>query len=211
MASVVPVVLAFGIAFTVLEAGPAYFSCRSLFVIGASLGWGFSAILTYALTRNCVQSRLATGQYLWRVVLVKDFLVATPILVLIVATSCGYWDTCYCWCGGPVSGDNALCPLNPTKTFNFNDGKWYPATVAVGLGLKVMIFLCVLGLGRDGFMAMGLRFASFDWLIGLWRKTPKIHRSPLRSEFEASDGSGTFEISRLDERKKGAEVNCVQV
>jgi hypothetical protein len=56
------------------------------------------------LTRNCIQSRLATGKYPWRVVLIKDFLVATPILVLIVLTSCGYWNTCYCWCGGPVSG-----------------------------------------------------------------------------------------------------------
>jgi hypothetical protein len=176
MASVLPVVLAFGIGFAVLQAGPTHFSCRSLFVIGASAGWGFSTILTYLLTRNCVQSRLATGTYLWRVVLIKDFLVATPILVLIVLTSCGYWNTCYCWCGGPVSGENAVCPLNPTNVFSFNDKKWYPAIVAIGLGFQVLIFLSVLGLERHGFMTMGHGFAFFDWSMPLWRKMAKIHR-----------------------------------
>ncbi|KAE9371430.1 hypothetical protein N431DRAFT_508066 [Stipitochalara longipes BDJ] len=210
--SVVPVVLALGTAFAVLQAGPTHFSCRSLFVIGASACWGFSAVLTYVLSRKYVQSRLATEKYLWRVVLIKDFLVATPILVLIVVTSCGYWNTCYCWCGGSVYGENALCPLNPTNVFSFNDGKWYPAIVAIGLGLQVMIFLSVLWLERHGFMTMGLHFASSDWPVSLWKKIARVHQSPLSSEIKVSMGSEGIELFRYDERnKEGAEVSCHQV
>ena len=52
--SILPVMIAFGTAFTVLQAGPTFFSCRSIFVIVASGFWVLSVVLTYVLSRDCV-------------------------------------------------------------------------------------------------------------------------------------------------------------
>ena len=166
--SALPVVIAFGTSFTVLEAGPTYFSCRSLFVIGASAYWGLSALLTYTFSRKAVQSCFSSGKHLWCVILVKDFLVAAPILGLIVASSCGYWNTCYCWGGGPVHGDNTKVPLNPTNIFNFNNGEFYPAIVGTGLGFQLIVFLVMLGFGWNGLRALGLRLPLLNWMTSWW-------------------------------------------
>ena len=156
--SVLPVLVAYFTALAVLEAGPTEFSCRSFFVIGALGYWIFSALLTYALSLHWVQSRFASGKYLWYIILIKDFLVAVPILGLIVATSCGYWNTCYCWGGGPMHRNQAdiQIQLNSTSIFNFNDGKFYPAVVGTGLGMQVVVFMIMLEFGWLGFTTMNL-------------------------------------------------------
>jgi hypothetical protein len=156
--SILPVLVAFFTAFDVLEAGPTRYSCRSIFVLCAFFGWIISAILTYVLYHKSVQSHLASGKYLWYIILIKDLLVAGPILGLIVATSCGYWNTCYCWGGGPTSRNIAdiQIQLNSTNVFNFNDDKFYPAVVGTGLGLQVIVFLIMLDFGWVGFRTMSL-------------------------------------------------------
>jgi hypothetical protein len=156
--SVLPVLVAYGTALAVLEAGPTKFSCRSIFVTDTLGYWIFSALLTYALSLDWVQSRFASGKYLWYIILVKDFLVAVPILGLIVATSCGYWNTCYCWGGGPMHRNQAdiQVQLNSTNIFNSNDGKFYPAVVGTGLGMQVIVFIIMLEFGWLGFTTMSL-------------------------------------------------------
>ena len=158
--SILPVLVAFLTAFGVLEAGPTMFSCRSIFVCCAFAGWIISAVLTYALCHKLVQPHLASCKYLWYIILIKDLLVAVPILGLIVATSCGYWNTCYCWGGGPSpryrNTADIRIQLNSTNVFNFNDDKLYPAVVGAGLGLQVIAFLIMLGYGWVGFRMMNL-------------------------------------------------------
>jgi hypothetical protein len=148
--SVLPVAIAFGTAFAVLETGPTYFSCRHLLVIFAFVFWTFSTVLSYTLPRV----NFANGKYLWYIILIKDFLFAAPILGLIVASSCGYWNTCACWGGAFVHGDKTQIQLNPTSVFNWNDYVEYPAMVATGITLQICIFLVMLVIGWDGFWAL---------------------------------------------------------
>lgn len=44
-----------------------------------------------------------------------------------------------------MHGDQAQIQLNSTSVFNFNDDKYYPTAVGIGLGLQVVIFLVMLG------------------------------------------------------------------
>lgn len=213
--SLLPVGIAFGTAFTVLEAGPTKFSCRSIFVVGASSYWILSAVLTYTLSRKAVQSRFATGKCLWTIVLIKDFVVAGPILGLIVASSCGYWNTCYCWGGGPVHGDNTTVSLNPTNIFNFNDDKFYPAILGTGLGLQVVVFSIMLALGWNGFRAMGVRLPLPNWMTSWWwerRIVEGSHR--LAPVTEVEDQRELRELSCMDvmgENKGQTEIIYQQV
>ena len=107
-----------------------------------------------------MQPHFASGKYLWYIILIKDLLVAGPILGLIVATSSGYWNTCYCWGGGPSpkyhNTADIRIQLNSTNVFNFNDDKLYPAVVGAGLGLQVIVFLIMLDFGWVGFRMMSL-------------------------------------------------------
>jgi hypothetical protein len=213
--SVLPVVIAFGTSFTVLEAGPTYFSCRSLFVVGASAYWGLSAILTYAFSRNAAQARIATGKKLWYLVLVKDFLVAAPVLGLIVASSCGYWNTCYCWGGGPAHGDGTKVPLNPTNIFNFNNGKFYPAIVGAGLGLQLIVFLVMLGFGWHGFRTMGLRLPLPKWIVSWWWERRIVegpdHQAAGPKAQPQWENRELNCMGIMNENKGGTEINWEEV
>ena len=102
--SVLPVAIAFGTAFAVLETGPTFFSCRNLFVIFASASWIVSAILTYFLSRALLLTERSENR-LWNIVLFKDFCIGGTIVGLIIASSCGLWNTCYCWGGAFVHGE----------------------------------------------------------------------------------------------------------
>ena len=154
----------------------------------------------------------ATGKYFWNIILIKDFLVAAPFLSLIVATSCGYWNTCYCWGGGPVHGDKTQVPLNPANIFNFNDDTFYPAVVGVGLGLQVVVFLMMLGIGWDGFRFLGPRIPCPNGLIWLWKKAVGFKRSPLVVDIEPE--RELRELSYMDMRgggEGGTEITYLQV
>lgn len=149
--SVLPVVVAFGTAFAVLSRGNTYFSCRHILLIAVSSAWLLSAISTSLLS----WASFATGKYLWYIILIKDTIVAVATLSLIVASSCGLWNTCYCWSGALVYGDRgARVPLNPTKMFDRNDSSIYPAIVATCLSLQTCIFGAMLWVAWPGFRAL---------------------------------------------------------
>lgn len=151
LCSVVPVLLAFGLALAALETAPTYFSCRSVLVTSIFASWLISAIIT------CIASfqSSVTGRYLWNFILIKDSFIAVPALVLIIVTSCGLFNDCYCWSGALVYGrSKASVPLNPVSAFNRNDGVIYPAMVATGLFLQISVFLLILWAGRRCFGVM---------------------------------------------------------
>jgi hypothetical protein len=148
--SVLPVAVAFGTSLAVLETGPAYFSCRNLFVICSFWLWVISAASTYGLSRvRCVSEK-----WRWYLTLVKDGLVGATILSFIIATTCGYWNTCSCWAGELSHGAGALVYLNATGAFNLNDDVKYPAMVATGLSLQGFVFGAMVWVGLPGYMAL---------------------------------------------------------
>ena len=151
LCSFLPVTLAFGLAFATLETAPTYFSCRSVLVAAIFYSWIISAIITWITSFQ----RSITGKYLWYCILIKDSFIAVPALVLIILTSCGLLNSCYCWSGALVHGRaKASVPLNPVSAFNHNDNVIYPAMVATGLFLQISFFLLVLRTGRRCFRMM---------------------------------------------------------
>ena len=149
--SVLPIAIAFGTAFAVLDTGPTYFSCRHILVIAVFSVWLISALSTSLLS----WASFAAGKYLWYIILIKDAVIATTILALIVASSCGLWNTCYCWSGALVYGKRrARVPLNPATIFDRNNRVVYPAMVATGLSLQVCVFGAMLWVGWPGFRAL---------------------------------------------------------
>ena len=149
--SVLPVALAFGLALATLETAPTYFSCRSVLVAVIFAFWITSAALTWVVSlQSCI-----TGKYLWYCILIKDSIIAVPALALIIITSCGLFNSCYCWSGALVHGrSKASVPLNPVSAFNHNDDVIYPAMVATGLFLQIIVFLLILWTGRHCFGVM---------------------------------------------------------
>jgi len=84
----------------------------------------------------------------------KDALIGGFILSHIVATNCGYWNTCSCWAGKLSHGKGAPVYLNPTNAFKLNDGIKYPAMVTTGLTLQGCIFGAMVSIGFPGYMAL---------------------------------------------------------
>ena len=166
LCSVVPVTLAFGLALATLETAPTYFSCRNVMVTIIFTSWLISAIITWIM---CFQSSI-TGKYLWNFILIKDSFIAVPALVLIIVTSCGLFNNCYCWSGALVHGrSKASVALNPVSAFNRNDNVIYPAMVATGLFLQIFVFLIVLWVRRRCFKVM--RWSKDGHLEGLRAST----------------------------------------
>ena len=151
LCSVVPVTLAFGLALATLETAPTYFSCRSVLVAAIFASWLISAIITWIMS---FQSSI-TGRYLWKFILIKDSFIAVSALTLIIVTSCGFLNNCYCWSGALVHGrSKASVVLNPVSAFKRNDDVIYPAMVATGLFFQISVFLLVLWAGRRCFEVM---------------------------------------------------------
>ena len=151
LCSFLPVTLAFGLALATLETAPTYFSCRSVLVAVIVYSWIVSAIITWITSFQ----RSITGRYLWYFILIKDSCIAVPALSLIILTSCGFLNSCYCWSGALVLGrGKASVPLNPVSAFNHNDHVIYPAMVATGLFLQISVFLLILWTGRRCFGVM---------------------------------------------------------
>lgn len=154
LCSIVPVTLAFGLALAALETAPTYFSCRSILVTTIFASWLISATITSIASFQ----KSITGRYLWYFILIKDSFIAVPALALIIVTSCGLFNNCYCWSGALVHGrSKASVALNPVSAFNRNNNVIYPAMVATGLFLQIAVFLFILWVGRRCFAVMRWR------------------------------------------------------
>ncbi|KAI9704078.1 MAG: hypothetical protein M1836_006939 [Candelina mexicana] len=149
--SVLPIAIAFGTAFAVLVSGSVYFSCRHILVVVVSVSWLSSATLTALLSWTSPRIKKRT----WYIILIKDLLIGSTALSLIITSTCGLWNTCYCYSGALQYGKNtAQVPLNPTELFERNDSVRYPAMVATCLCLQICVFGLVLWLAWPGFRMM---------------------------------------------------------
>ena len=182
--SFLPVTLAFGLAFAILETAPTYFSCRSVLVAVITYSWIISAIITWIASFQ----RSVTGKYLWYFILIKDSFIAVPALVLIILSSCGLFNSCYCWSGALVHGrGKASVPLNPVSAFNHNDNVIYPAMVATGLFLQILLFLLILWTGRWCFRMM---WWGNDLCLEEWTASTQSQAPTTGASLETQGGPG---------------------
>jgi hypothetical protein len=178
--SVLPVAIAFGTAFAVLDTGPTYFTCRHILVITAFGFWLISALLTSLLSRI----PFATEKHLWVIILIKDAFIGVPILVLVVLSSCGLWNTCYCWGGVLVHGEEgARISPKPTAAFDYNDNVVYPAMVGACLFFQACVFGIMLWAGWPGLRAM------------LWTEKEKLTASGTRRYPQVSSSAAQSDMA----------------
>ena len=128
--STFPIAIAFITAFSILITGPTYFSCRHILIIGIAVSYLVSAISNSWIS-------FITTEFAYHIILLKDNIIGITTLALLVASSCGLFNTCYCWSGALVYGQNARAPLNPTGMFDRNDDLLYPLVVAACLFLQM--------------------------------------------------------------------------
>jgi hypothetical protein len=114
--------------------------------------------------------RGSLGRHSWLFIFVKDIVVATPILVLILLSSCGYFNSCYCSSGVLIRRSQAQVDLNPVSFFPLNNRVIYPATVTTGLGLQMLVLILVRWVQLRGFKTM--------W----WRDLEEPHNPHLMPE-----------------------------
>jgi hypothetical protein len=189
--SVLPVAIAFGTAFAVLDTGPTYFTCRHILVITAFSFWLVSALLTSLLSRI----PFASGKYLWIIILIKDAFIGVPILVLVVLSSCGLWNTCYCWGGVLVHGEEgARISPNPTAVFSYNDKVVYPPMVVVCLFFQACVFGVMLWAGWPGLRAM------------MWTEKEKLAASGMTRYPQVSSGAAQSDIANPESASVALQV-----
>ena len=87
-----PVIIATVCAFVIIYETPNVgLGCRTLWVLGLGIGLLISTALTYLF--NSIRSKKTA----WYAVAVKDAFIAVPIVAVVVLSSMGIFNTCWCW------------------------------------------------------------------------------------------------------------------
>jgi hypothetical protein len=125
-------------------------NCRHFWLIGIFLAWFVSVFITWL----SYSPRFATGKYHWCFILVKDTLIAIPSIILIFLSSCGLFNSCFCWSGFFYYRNSAHVPLNSDPFYEHNDRTIYPAVVGVCLFLQLTAFVIIATTWRHGLKLM---------------------------------------------------------
>jgi len=161
--AVFPIALACATAFRVDYTAPTWFSCRAVTVLGSFGGWLLSWIFTSIATSYLHRD------HRWFFIFVKDILIGTPILLFILLSTAGLFNSCYCVSGAIFRGKiKAFIDLNPVSLYPHSDYNIYPWTVGIGLFLQMLV-VPVLGLWvqRQG-------FKTIWWKVPGERKTGSV-------------------------------------
>jgi hypothetical protein len=148
--SALPVTLACGAAFAVDYTQPTFFSCRATAIITSYTLWLLSSVITRLMLRFAT----SFSRHVWLFILLKDTVIAIPILVMILVSTCGYFNSCYCSSGAIIRHKQAFVDMNPVKYYPLNNNVIYPAVVAVCFSLQLLIPVLVRGIQLQGFKTM---------------------------------------------------------
>ncbi|KAF4461697.1 hypothetical protein FALBO_11499 [Fusarium albosuccineum] len=146
MLSLAPVLIATSCAFVIiwftLTIG---LDCRSLWVISCGSALMLSPVLTWLIQVFC------KGQLAWCLTVAKDFMLGVPILIVIVSSSIGVFNTCTCWGSVFSRGHSkAYVRLDPISERVYNAHHIYPAMVATCLGLQLVTYALMIRVMRPG-------------------------------------------------------------
>ena len=142
----IPVLVSCTTAAGVLWTSPTNLTCRHFLVISVFLFWLLSSLLTFFFARFSIPA-----SQLYTLVFLKDGVFATVALSLIIGSSCGLFNNC--WCSGLGSGGRVF--LNLADEFGFNNRVYYPAWVGACFAVQLGVFGAVRwGWGRKGFGIM---------------------------------------------------------
>ncbi|KAL3452747.1 hypothetical protein BJX65DRAFT_302656 [Aspergillus insuetus] len=138
------------------------FDCRSLMMVAIAILW----LLSCGITFLTYTTRLADGVYHYRLTLIKDALIGVPVLAVIVLSSCGIFNSCFCWSAVFSRRGGAYVVLDDRDERGFNARTWYPALVGACLGLQMAVFFGMMWMMRHGEVIFGRdeEQKQEDWL-----------------------------------------------
>ncbi|KAJ3547298.1 hypothetical protein NM208_g1587 [Fusarium decemcellulare] len=146
MLSLAPVLIATSCAFVIIWFTPTIgLDCRSLWVISCGFVLMLSPVLTWLIQVFC------KGQLAWYLTVAKDFMLGVPILIVIVSSSIGVFNTCTCWSSVfSLRYSRAYVRLDPISERVYNAHHIYPAMVATCLGLQLVTYALMFRVMRPG-------------------------------------------------------------
>ncbi|SPO07016.1 uncharacterized protein DNG_09710 [Cephalotrichum gorgonifer] len=141
-----PILIAVVCAFVILYETPNVgLGCRTLWVMTLGAALLISPGLTYLL--NKVRSK----KLAWYLVAVKDVFIAVPIMTVVILSSIGIFNTCWCWSAVYSLGINdAFVILDVLDEREKNGKVVYPALVGLCLGLQVVTFVAMHHIMKPG-------------------------------------------------------------
>jgi hypothetical protein len=148
--SISPVCIGMIAAFSIIwNISPQGFNCRHLWLIGIFFAWVISAFITWLS-----YSRFASGKHHWRFILIKDALIALSSILIIFLSSCGLFNSCFCWSGFYGYHGRAHVPLNVNSFYELNDRTKYPAIVSACVFAQLLVFVIIAIIWRHGLKLM---------------------------------------------------------
>ncbi|KAK4119129.1 hypothetical protein N657DRAFT_666837 [Parathielavia appendiculata] len=136
--STMPVIIAAVSAFVIIWFTPTIgLGCRTLWVIALTAGLFISPILTWAISRTVHRGRTA-----WYATIAKDAVFGATGVLVILLSSIGIFNTCWCWSGVYSRGlAGAYIDLEPEDERLYNAHHLYPAMVGTCLALQVVTYV----------------------------------------------------------------------
>ena len=136
---VFPVVVSVIGAFAIMwYAVPTGFSCRHIWVMGIFVLWIMSAIFTSTVYVR-YRKRL-TGHKLWLIILFKDFIVGLSSIFVILMSTGGIFNNCWCWSAYMMRRQAAYVPLNTGNEYLDKANGVYSVVVGVCLGIHALFY-----------------------------------------------------------------------
>lgn len=132
---------------------PVGINCRNVLIFSLASTWFLSFLVTWSCSHSFIRSRVQEST-IWRCILAKNAVIAIVSVLLIFLSSCGIFNSCWCWSAPYSLGSSRHVALNPVPFLDYNYKTVYPALVGVCLGLQILIFSVMIWSGWDGLKLM---------------------------------------------------------
>jgi nitrate reductase NapE component len=144
--STMPILAAAVSAFVIIWFTPTIgLGCRTLWVIALTAGLFISPALTWLI------SRTLRGKTAWYATIAKDAVFGLSGVLVIVLSSIGIFNTCWCWSGVYSRGiSGAYIDLDPQEEREYNAHHLYPAMVGACLLLQILTYLLMHRIMKPG-------------------------------------------------------------
>lgn len=137
-----------GASYIIYDAVPRGFSCRHVWVIVITILWIVSATLTstiYAFFKTPTN-----GHKIWKIVLYKDAFIGVGSVGMVLLSTVGAFNYCWCWSAYMQRRENAYVPLITESAYKSNAKSTYSVVVAASIGAQLIFFVAIMIVYRSG-------------------------------------------------------------
>lgn len=169
--SILPPLISSTTAFVIIFYTPTIgLGCRTLWVLALTTGIFVSPLLTFLI------SRLLRPKYAWYVTIAKDALFGLTGVTVILLSSIGIFNTCWCWSGVYSRGiAKAYIDLDPQDEREYNLHHLYPAMVGACLVLQIVVYGLMHRVMKEGGVVMR---QPEDEKMTVYREVHGLGKSP---------------------------------